>query len=365
MLVSSVSYSQSTDHLHYHFEEKLKIGSNEPVYMFATPRFVATDSENNIYIGDTRYLSVRAYDSQGKFLHDIGSRGRGPGEYSEISYMFTDSNDNLIIFDRSNLRISRFDLNGNIIGYYNFPDDILITPLQVSQLNDHSYLILAYMFSFENILGPKKGKLLHITDNSFKTYKTSFLSASSIGDVKDKFYNYAIGGSRTAHFSIIDENNIIITPFLYNRESYTYVNKNGDWKKKSILNGFAHKDQSHTIVHGDRDENPRAISLGTPEGRISAILHNECLGVFTLNNQQILVFTFNDNNGKKEHGISLFNPNGKFLGYSKIKEFGDKIIENHLPGILPVHIDKNDNIYFVNRSETPNIIKAKFIFDNH
>jgi hypothetical protein len=63
--------------------EELSIGveSGPDEYMFGSIRGIAVGAEGVIYVADGRPTIVRAYDSDGVFLRNIGRQGQGPGEF--------------------------------------------------------------------------------------------------------------------------------------------------------------------------------------------------------------------------------------------------------------------------------------------
>ncbi|MCX6227062.1 MAG: 6-bladed beta-propeller, partial [Bacteroidia bacterium] len=51
---------------------------------------------NNIYVVDSRTYNLLWFDSSGKFLGQIGQRGKGPGEYIEMHDFLVDTINELI-----------------------------------------------------------------------------------------------------------------------------------------------------------------------------------------------------------------------------------------------------------------------------
>ena len=87
-------------------------------HLFSEPNDVALDSNGNIYVaqghgGDTP--RVLKFSSTGEFIAQWGSRGYGPGEFVAAHAIEIDANDVLYVADRENMRIQRFDTNGNLL----------------------------------------------------------------------------------------------------------------------------------------------------------------------------------------------------------------------------------------------------------
>lgn len=77
-------------------------------------RSVVLDSRGNVYVVDDRNVQVSTYDSSGRFLANLGRRGRGPGEYLR-PYSVALVGDSLALFDPGRSSISLLTLNGEWI----------------------------------------------------------------------------------------------------------------------------------------------------------------------------------------------------------------------------------------------------------
>jgi hypothetical protein len=67
--------------------EKARIGGTDgrEEYTFGYIYGLAVSPEGVIYVGDAKVPIIRAYDSVGRFLRNVGRRGKGPGEYLRVS----------------------------------------------------------------------------------------------------------------------------------------------------------------------------------------------------------------------------------------------------------------------------------------
>src|SRR5690606_14075810 len=81
---------QKPPHLVFRQTELLVIGADEeaePSMLLGRPVHVRTDHAGNIYIADTGFMTVKVFDARGDFIRNIGARGKGPGEFSDITAM--------------------------------------------------------------------------------------------------------------------------------------------------------------------------------------------------------------------------------------------------------------------------------------
>jgi len=76
--------------------------------LLGRPAAVRTDRAGNVYVADRGSMTVRVFDTQGRFLRAFGGRGRGRGEFLEITCLEVTSDGELIVADGLGLRLTRF-----------------------------------------------------------------------------------------------------------------------------------------------------------------------------------------------------------------------------------------------------------------
>lgn len=100
-----------------HATEEVRIGQleGEDEYVFGAINHIAIGKNGEIFVADHQIPIIRMYDSEGKFLRNVGRQGRGPGEYLKIGGMRSFPDGRLAIWDQRNLRVSVFDQDGDFI----------------------------------------------------------------------------------------------------------------------------------------------------------------------------------------------------------------------------------------------------------
>jgi hypothetical protein len=101
--------------------EDLRIGemAGDPEYQFGQLAFIEVGQDGSIYAMDIQSQEGRVYDAQGNYLRTIGSPGQGPGEIGlGTVFMFATPDGEIWIPDQGNLRVSRFDLQGDFLGSF-------------------------------------------------------------------------------------------------------------------------------------------------------------------------------------------------------------------------------------------------------
>lgn len=79
---------------------------------FDTPRAIAIDSSNNIYVADTGNNRVQKFNSSGVYQSQFGSTGSGDGEFYGPSGIDVDSSGNIWVAGLYNGSVQKFDSTG-------------------------------------------------------------------------------------------------------------------------------------------------------------------------------------------------------------------------------------------------------------
>jgi hypothetical protein len=102
------------------FEEDLTykdIDESGEIRLFKPGGF-AVDTKGNVYIEDASDMAIKVFDQAGKFLRAIGRRGEGPGEFTNLSFMFPLSDGRLLVTDELARRTSFFGPEGQFLSSF-------------------------------------------------------------------------------------------------------------------------------------------------------------------------------------------------------------------------------------------------------
>jgi len=101
----------------FSLEEELIIGEAEgrEEYTFSEIRGIAVDDEERIYVLDSKEAHIKIFDKNGRYIKTISRKGQGPGEIGFPRSMFITSQNEIIVPDISNRRLTFFSLQGKFI----------------------------------------------------------------------------------------------------------------------------------------------------------------------------------------------------------------------------------------------------------
>ena len=98
----------------FSIEEDLSIGVAEgpEEYMFSKIENIAVDEQERIYVLDSREKHIRVFDSDGVYVTTVGRKGQGPGELAGPRNLCITNQNQIMVPDATNLRITFFSLEG-------------------------------------------------------------------------------------------------------------------------------------------------------------------------------------------------------------------------------------------------------------
>ncbi|MEM7345734.1 MAG: 6-bladed beta-propeller, partial [Chloroflexota bacterium] len=88
---------------------------------FARSTDIAVDSNDNMYVMDPYDIRIHKFDRQGNYLLSWGSKGTNNGQFESVASITVDNNDDVYITDRRSARVQKFDSDGQHLLTINVP----------------------------------------------------------------------------------------------------------------------------------------------------------------------------------------------------------------------------------------------------
>ncbi len=98
------------------FQFLRSIGGDRENYMFARITSVAISNRKEIFVSDIKFMTLRKYGWDGKFIAKAGQKGKGPGDFLSFSGLQWFDN-KLLVYDLYNRRIAITDEKMKVYNY--------------------------------------------------------------------------------------------------------------------------------------------------------------------------------------------------------------------------------------------------------
>lgn len=310
MALSSIDDFFSVDTIHLEATSSSLIGAVSRVLFW----------KDNLLIGDFVNGKLSMFSKEGHFISDIGKKGQGPDEYTNIHDFFV-SNDTLNIYDFYRGRMLQYSMDGTFLGQRNvgsFSFDRIV-PLE----DNEGYVALSTFSNKKD--NPKFGWL----DNDLNIVAVSSEQRQNGASLPNMFF---VNKKEVVYWEMM--NNVI------------YSVSNGNvcpLYKIDFLN--------YNIPDDITDLNQRieyyAANSSTTAGFINNVINTDSLLAFTFVHNLCTYWTVYD----KKNGKSLFFQLAKNGEMDKL-QYVSTIYENSFLGVyFPDHLRTDNN---------PSIIKLKF-----
>jgi len=194
--------------------QALKIGEefdDSSNCMFGNISSIQLNSRNEIYVADRSSNSIKVYNPNGDFINQIGKRGRGPGEFFEITHFSVDHNDNLIVLDRHQSRVSIFSPDSQLIDTFPVDFDEMVGLQFILPAGKTDDYIIGYRYFMES---DDTGYLLHRFSDNFSPKNVSRLNVFNYFFDRSNTFEQRI--STALYYStLLGDTIIAITPSIY------------------------------------------------------------------------------------------------------------------------------------------------------
>lgn len=309
---------------------------------------VLADSKGAIYIADRMAMNIKVFNIEGDLLNVIGARGRGPGEFLDLTAVTLDEQDNLIVADQMNFMITKFSSSGNIISTWDINPNTILWPRWMKAYTDNRF-IFAYLMpdaplsssfifhEFEYGKNSDAGDSFSLVNEFGDFYALDFAD-----NLFTRLHAMFIIGSASAGAS-----EIFYSPGLYNGKIWRFAKKNSSWVLNDVIQGYSTQSKPFEVV--ERPYPEHAFSVSGRE-RAGAIIHSESLGLFHLQDGKMVHFSLQAKDEAMMVFAEIFDENNALVKVGFIPELShfDQRYKNS-----PLRVawkDEKDQFYVLNNS---------------
>ena len=314
-----------------------------------------TDNEGNFYISDLISQSVKKLDRNGRFVQEIGKRGRGIGELMSIKSFNivagTNGFKNVIVTDNVSRQINFYSLEGSLVSTHRMPNGTEFPKGSFQTYidnNTHNHLFLYKLHE----RAPGENCLFHRFKFDFSKKEACFGDFRELKYHRNDTFHY-LSQVHPGHMVVDGDSTIYYTPRFYDGLIYKYTKESleGEWKISGIISGLVY----HTKPFAENKE-PEDYHVSYKGQRFYGKLLNQSVGFFKTSDGLIHFTRITVPGGVTWFGAEKYNKEGEFQEYLRIR-FSE--FENDYKGLDVLHLDKDDYYYLVNNRKLPNIYRFR------
>ncbi len=328
-------------------EKTLEIKGGDEFFLVDGIDMQATDQY--IFVEQPTLRKIKVFSKQGEYFRSFGGQGKGPGEFSRMTAMWTDQNGHVYVADYINARISQFNAEGKMLNDFLINNKKMQWPRSFHQVNKDEYLVLYLRLKTEK-------EVFHLWDDKFQVLKKSFdLPPGYINDdpVKKADVGFHVGSC------VIEDSTVIYVPHFYEGTIYSRnIFTDDSWQSHQGKN--IELAPFEILESGNiRNEKIKEISdqrMFTPEGNFALRLNSTSKGMFKTKEGYIINFIEIRNSNWKEQGMEVYDQDLNFITYKRYARRKIKPNDKTLIHLYPNTIDKNNKLYRANyRKQKPHI----------
>lgn len=337
------------------YEQNLIIGEDPEAdsleYTFGIPSAVVTDSEGYIYVSDDVFKEIRVYNSEGRFVRKFGGAGRGPGEFVEVTAMSLLQNDDLLVYDYMQFRITIYTKEGDVVRTYSPNKFNMVKPDYIRPIGKEDVI------SFYRKVAARRDHfdlandyLVHITSKDLQEVKEEFVHITDLISMDTHIEFRLEGGAYHGVFTNSDTT-LTISPFFYRGEIYQYSKTDSGWTKTATLRSFIEVEEPYKTYDDYRDVIGRGIAFSSQEKPNAIIMNNESLGLFRKQNGELLHLALIRINGDQKLYASHFDKDNKLIAHGEVINLNPGLQKNDYYRRMRFYwMDEKDQIYFIDQA---------------
>ncbi len=320
--LQSVEAQQADLELTYQFTVAGELEFGDTGYL-VNPLSAATDSKGNIFISDHDGRQVHKYSPDGDYMRSFGGMGRGPGEFNRIAEIAIDGKDRLLVLDRFQFKVARFNTETGNIEEHRFEDMPQINMMTLVPLQEN-YFAGFYVESGTHVAYDaemRAVRVYHFGDGEKRNTLYQIFNSQFDPEVNfERMLGSGIG-HKLARFS---DHELIAGHTVYTGRHFVIDTESG--AERMFINDEVALPHYHLMDPDDRPSDPDqrfsgAISSSGSMGRFYyQVLHQSML-LGTLDGSFYHIYRMNEKEG---YGYSdyleVFSSEGKLIYHDKLPD---------------------------------------------
>jgi len=231
--------------------------------------------DQHVYLADNMAMRIHVFDNNGNFLRSIGKRGRGPGEFLNMTAIaWFPQRQEIVVYDHMNFRLSRLDHDGNFVGSCSYTPNDIEWPRQLMELDSQSHIAV---FLISNDLETDGDMyLLHQIDTETCTIQRSAVSMKELDQYKRESDFFGVFSLFSPGYVVKIDGDVAFKTAI--DDGYLYYLRPEDLSLKSAVSiKQTDEEPPYYAATEGMERDPRVMAIS---GRISsaAVLQSDLVG---------------------------------------------------------------------------------------
>lgn len=337
-LLGCTSDQSSPNSPNLHFEETLRIGSDDPEapdhQLFSQVAAATVDSSGAIYAVDAQTGGVRVYDEGGTFQRSFGTRGQGPGEFQGASALHIDAHGRLLVADPGQSRITAYSRSGEVLDTYSLPGVRRVTDMAPLPRGRYA------------LAGAGKGHLVHVVDSTFSTVEARLVSRSSV-QATDHKLGTVIKPYFAGSVAVVDDGRLVYAPGFHTGPLRVFNETDTTWTQTATYESSGGRDTPVTITKLDNAERVD-LPIQMQNGQFAAQMHALSWGLHTPPGKGLVHVFAQETDAGLELTVERFTRTGTHRGATVVDTASAL-------NLTPLAMDVHGNLYLSDTREVPQL----------
>ena len=327
-------------------QEKLTIGeevSDSTEYLFANIRDIRPLKDEQLLVANGADNSLRIFNMNGRFIRKFGGRGRGPGEFHEISSIEITQDNRILLIDRYQNRVTIFSNTGEFLDTIGLP---------ISNMTNAQFILQregggSFFIGYRDFYNPEdQGHYLHLFDenieqelsrhlNIFDHFFDSSIHAEVRMSQVPRYYSVRFGAQQigfttsiyTGIVASLDERNLNERRF---GQPLSYFYELYDWEDRRVH--FDSNQRGFMSISGQGNNyliKRKGATLGLIGNR-DFLLHFYAL----FQDEETIPY------------VHIYSSHGTLLRTISLNKTGISFIKNgKIRSVKPLYLDENNRLY--------------------
>lgn len=285
--------------------------------LLAYPQHVDENSRY-VYIADRQARTIMVYTHEGEFVRQIGRSGEGPSEFSEITLLYADDEE-LLVVDGELLRFTRFTPEGENISTHFFHEMQFVgRPNDIVKLENGNY-VMVLTNGFYNSPAERFDRfILHELNADLSSVVTSFGERERLFGDHEEYMD--ISNGEPGYLTVAGDR-LLFAPRIYDGKIYVFERGDRGWLAGEVIeNGQIASPPFRLLAKGHRHDDANYTSFGS-EIR-SYRVRNFSNGIHSYGERYAANFVSVEQENDFQFKMEFFDvETGELLSYEEVKEY--------------------------------------------